>query len=103
MKDYGPLDLSTWCNAGLEALGEGAEAPVGRQSFRGLPFLVGGDTPQDDRCLVALDGSSASVTIPVGKTARNIIFAHRLLESDILEGGTVGNKVAEYVVRLSSG
>ena len=103
MQDYQPLDLSSWCNAGIEALGEGSEAPVGLQSFRGLPFLVGGESPRQDRCLIALDGSSSNVTIPVSQSAHNIIFAHRLLESDLLEGGPVGNLVAEYVVHLSGG
>ena len=103
MKEYEPLDLSPWCNAGLEALGEGEEAPIGRQTFRGLPFLVGGDTLDSGRCFVALNGSSDSVTIPVGQSAHNIIFAHRLLESKILEGGMVGIRVAEYLVRYAGG
>ena len=103
MTDYEPLDISTQCNAGLEVLGEDSEAPIGLQTFHGLPFLIGGNGAQEDRCLIALDGSSTALSIPVGKTARNIIFAHRLMESEILDGGQVGNQVAEYVVRLSGG
>ena len=101
MNDYEPLDLSRWCNAGLEALGEAA--PIGQQSFRGLPFLIGGSAPDEGRCFIALDGSAASVTIPVAKTARNILFVNRLIESEIIEGGPIGNHVADYVVRFSDG
>ena len=50
MADYQPIDLSRWCNAGVAVLGKDVEADVGRQSFRGLPFLVGaeGADPGDD-------------------------------------------------------
>ena len=43
MADYQPLDLSALCSAGLEVLGANAKAPIGKQSFRGLPFLVNDD------------------------------------------------------------
>ena len=43
MVDYQPLDLSALCNAGLDVLGDDSHAPIGSQTFRGLPFLVGSD------------------------------------------------------------
>ena len=102
MPDYEPLDLSSWCNAGLEAVGDGHPPPVGRQSFHGLPFLIGADGKDTGgRCLIALDGSKDGLTLPVNKTAQRIIFAHRLLESDLVEGGDLGKLVAEYVFHLS--
>ena len=102
MSDYEPLDLSRWCNAGPEVLGEDAEAPRGSQSFRGLPFLVGrdGDGPTGD-CFVSLDGGSQSVSISIAKAARRVIFAHRLLESDLMQGGALGDLVAEYVFHVA--
>ena len=41
MKDYQPLDLSALCNAGLDVLEDGASVPIGEQTLRGLPFVVG--------------------------------------------------------------
>ena len=102
MSDYEPLDLSRLCNAGADVLGEGAEAPRGRQSFRGLPFLVGRDGHEAaGDCFVALDGRSHSVSIPLATAARRVIFAHRLLETELMHGGSLGDLVAEYVFRFS--
>ena len=103
MSDYEPLDLSPLCNARVDLLG-GSQAPaIGRQSFHGLPFLIGPDGADGDSCFIALDGASGSVTIPVGRPAHRVIFAHRLLESYLLEGGVLGVQVADYVFRLSGG
>ena len=100
MADYEPLDLSKWCNEGASLLGdeEGAKGP---QTFRGLPFLVGGSS--GDNCLIALSGSDESVTIPIGRKADRVIFAHRMLESELPKGGPLGIEVAEYVFRLGGG
>ena len=103
MNDYEPLDLSKSCNAGREVLPEGAPAQTGRQSFRGLPFLVGSGNGGAGPCFVALDGTSQPVTVPVGQTARRVVFAHRLLESDLEDGGDIGLACAEYVFHLSGG
>ena len=94
MNGYQPLDLSSFCNASpadvagrhtAEAgdpllLGGGSllDAPVGEQSFRGLPFLVGGpQASHDDLCFIELAGGSGPVGILVGRKAPRIIFAHR--------------------------
>ena len=100
MADYEPLDLSKWCNEGASLLGdeEGAKGP---QTFRGLPFLVGGSS--GDNCLIALSGSDENVTIPIGRKADRVIFAHRMLESELPKGGPLGIEVAEYVFRLGGG
>ncbi len=104
MMDYQPLDLSALCNAGHEALGHNELPPTGRLQLRGLPFLVGpGGMQATARHFIVLDGASRPVTIPVGHAAHSVIFAHRLLESDVLEGGLPGKTVAEYVFRLSGG
>ena len=100
MSDYEPLDLEPLTNAGLDILVEGPSAPTGAQRFHGLPFQVGSP---DGNCFIALGGDrgTTAVEIPVGKTARHVIVAHRLLKSEILESGPIGNAVAEYVFHLT--
>lgn len=101
MADYQPLDLLAWCNAGVELLGEDQQVCTGRLSLRGLPFIIGG--VDGGNCFIALDGAAGAVTIPIGGPARRVIFAHRLLESDVAGGGVPGREVAEYVFRFAGG
>ncbi|MDE2830671.1 MAG: hypothetical protein OXN20_11170, partial [Gemmatimonadota bacterium] len=100
MADYQPLDLSALCSAGLEVLGANANAPIGKQLFRGLPFLVNDD---GSNCFIALDEASGRVTIPINASARRVIIAHRLLDSDLMEGGPLGETVADYLFRMAEG
>ena len=101
MNGYEPLDLSAWCNAGLEVLGEDQSAPIGAQTFRGLPFLVG--SQRSDQCFIALDSKTAGVSIPIQQPAYCVIMAHSLLESNLTEGSTLGESVADYVFHLAGG
>ena len=104
MPDYRPLDLSSICNAGAEILGSREKPPLGLQNFHGLPFLVGREGAQpEDRSFLLLNEATGGVTIPVGDVANNVIFAHRVLETEIPEGGPIGKEVAEYVVRYVNG
>lgn len=105
MGDYLPLDLQEYWNAGVELLGlaiGSAGPPLGEQQLRGLPFRLGADP---ERCFVALGRGArpTALTIPVDQLARGVVFAHRLLESDILNGGLPGETVAEYVFRYADG
>ena len=100
MPDYEPLDLSEHLNGGLGVLGAGATADIGPRRFRGLPFAIGDDP---SRCFVSLDGDSEGVTVRVGRSTSRIIFAHRLLTSDIDAGDPVGVHVADYVFSLENG
>jgi hypothetical protein len=86
MTDYEPLDISGLCNdrADDEAMGD--------LSMRGLPFAIA-DGP---RVIVPTE----PVTVPVGKAARCVIFAHRQLGSHLSGGFGVGAHVADYVFRL---
>ena len=104
MPDYEPLDISLWCNAGVGVLEAEDEPPVGLVSFRGLPFLVGGEGGgrDDDRILV-LGGGRDAVRIPVGKTATYLVIAHRLLETDVPSGGPLGIQVADYALKYADG
>ncbi len=102
MADYEPIDLSPWCNAGVEALASEVDPPVGPQSFHGLPFLIGpsGAQASGGRCFIVVGGNKRPVTVPIGRRARQVIFAHRLLESELPSGAIPGQVVAEYVFHL---
>ena len=100
MADYEPLDLSEYRNGGLDALGKGATAEIGPRHFRGLPFDIGVDP---EECFISLDGDCGSVTVPVGSAACGVVFAHRLVTTEMDEGGPVGVHVADYVFTLSNG
>ena len=43
MRDYQPLDLTRYCNVGTAFVGSDLQPPIGRQTFHGLPFEIGGD------------------------------------------------------------
>jgi hypothetical protein len=98
MPSYDPVDLSAACNAGVEVLGdEPGNVPLGRVNLRGLPFQIG---PEPERCFL-LPGQPVSVS--VGRLARRVIIAHRLLEPGAPAGHGVGQVVAEYVFHLAGG
>ena len=103
MADYEPLDISAHCNAGAGVLGEDSGFEPGAQDLRGLPFQVGDGANPDADCLIALDGKSGGVTIPIGKPAHRVVFAHRMMESVLHSGGPLGAAVAGYVLRLAAG
>ncbi len=100
MPDYEPLSIAEHLNSGLDTLGPGSSAEIGRRHFRGLPFHIA-DEP--DRCFIALAGDGEPVTIPANGMAFNVIFAHRLITTDAHDDGLVGCHVAEYVFNLSDG
>jgi hypothetical protein len=101
MPSYEPVDLSAACNAGVKVLGdEPGDVPLGRVVLRGLPFLVGPEPPSAERCYL-LPG--APVSVGVGRLARRVIVAHRLLEPGAPAGHAVGRAVAEYAFHLAGG
>jgi hypothetical protein len=101
MPSYQPVDLSAACNAGVDVLGdEPGDVPLGRVELRGLPFVIGSEPPAGERCFL-LPGGPASVAI--GRLARRVIIAHRLLEPGGPGGHAVGQPVAEYVFHLAGG
>ena len=101
MPSYVPVDLSAACNAGVDVLGdEPGDVPLGRVDLRGLPFLIGSEPPSAERCFL-LPATPASVGI--GRLARRVIVAHRLLEPGGPAGHAVGQTVAEYVFHLAGG
>jgi hypothetical protein len=101
MTDYAPIELSAHFNAGQAVLGA-RQAPFGPQLFRGLPFDLGHDP---ERCLVGFGPGlrSEPLGIAIGRNAFSVVVAHRLLDSKILDGGPVGESVADYVVTYADG
>jgi hypothetical protein len=101
MPGYEPVDLSAVCNAGVDALGgEPGDVPLGKVDLRGLPFVIGPESPSAERCFL-LPGVPTAVGI--GRPARRVIVAHRLLEPGAPAGHAVGQTVAEYVFHLAGG
>ncbi|MBI4553301.1 MAG: CehA/McbA family metallohydrolase [Candidatus Latescibacteria bacterium] len=107
MPDYQPIDLAGFCSVGKLFISPGADPPIGSQTFHGLPFKVGADDPDPTRCFIGFGGEAGlqdgSVTIPINATARRILFAHALLESQVMEGEKFGRVVAQYVFRFTGG
>jgi len=106
MSDYQPLDLAGLCNVGTSFLGAGPHERIGPQQFRGLPFLVGGAQPDPQRCLIGFGSAGNALThveLRGNGTDRWVVFAHTLLESDVLNGGDVGEVVATYTFCYAEG
>src|SRR5258705_11733722 len=101
MPSYEPVDVSGGCNAGVEVLGdEPGDVPLGRVDLRGLPFLIGPEPPSGERCLLL---PVAPMSVGIGRLARRVIVAHRLLEPGAPAGHAVGQAVAEYAFHLAGG
>ena len=104
MKDYQPLDISNSCNAGMEILPKGEVVPLGLQTLRGLPFLVGPRKGnRRSRCFIALDGTQKSVTVRVNQSVYTVVVAHRLLQPGLAEERPLDTQVGDYVFYLSNG
>jgi hypothetical protein len=91
---YRGVHLGALLNAGVEVLGAGMQPRLGEVTLRGLPFAIG---EHSERCYLAFgEGLARKSSIPIAGPARSLVFAHRLLESPILDGGPVGTPVADY-------
>jgi hypothetical protein len=105
MNAYEPLDLSAYCNAGVEMLGPNRTPAVGEQSLRGLPFCIGGDAGKP--CFLGFGAGdslrSEPVSIPIGRAAKRLLFAHVQAESHLDEGEPVGGVVAHYAFVFADG
>lgn len=104
MKEYEPLNLRRHCNAGAELFKPAKAAiPSGNKLWHGIPFALA----SGKKCVAAfgerIRQGMQSVEIPIGKTARHVIFAHRLLDSKLREGDPVGRACARYVFVYADG
>ena len=84
-----------------------ASPPIGAQTFHGLPFLIGDKQTTGQKCFLGFGQGrslySEPVTIPVGREARYVIFAHALLETELWRGGPLGEVIATYVFHFADG
>jgi hypothetical protein len=113
MGDYQPFDLTSWCNVGAQWVAQDGDLPLGNQTLRGLPFQIGpafspeSSPPEEtgEPCFLGFgpDGYGKAVEIPLDRTVRWLIIAHRLLESRIREGEPVGHLIATYRLRYADG
>ena len=118
--EYEPLVLSAQCNAGIELYNADnlqadgtylqplpSSPPIGAQLFHGLPFLIGDEQTTGLKCFLGFGQRdklySHPVTIPVGREARYVIFAHALLETELWRGGPLGEVIATYVFHFADG
>lgn len=102
MSDYRPINIAHLFNAGLEFIPDGGATRLGQQVFRGLPFDLGGDPAC---CLIACGekGAGESLAVEIGVPVESVVIAHRLIDSEMLEGGSVGAPVADYVFEYADG
>lgn len=99
-RDYEPIELAAWGNAGDEALDGDLPIPGGRRSFHGLPFLIGGPDGGAPG-YVLLEPGADDVVVPLGRTATNVIVAHRRLADRSDEADpSLGEVVAVYGIEL---
>ncbi len=102
MPDYLPVNLDAYYNTGI-SFHEGTPQPlIGEQTFQGLPFRIG-STPE--RCFIGFGTPElrSACSIPIGSTARHVIFAHVLIETRLSEGEAPGHVIAHYVFRYEDG
>jgi len=102
MPDYLPVNLDTHYNVGVSFY-EGTSQPLlGEQTFHGLPFRIGS---APERCFLGFGTPElrSARSLPIGNTAKYVIFAHVLLESRLFEGEPAGRVIAHYVFRYEDG
>jgi hypothetical protein len=105
MAEYEPLDLSELCNAGLDVLERPGPPLIGAHVFHGLPFLIGRPEADDRACFLGFGRGlcEAPLRVPIERSARRVVVAHRLIDSDVPQGGQIGKPVAEYLFHLKDG
>ena len=99
---YQPLDLTRYRNAPAALLAQDHEPALGSQHLHGVPFSVGSGA---DAAFIGLgDGLAAEpISIHVDEPARTVVVAHRLVGSELQNGGQPGLTCAEYRFTLADG
>ena len=108
MKDYEPISLAKLCNVGIRFHDAAPSPAIGKQTFHGLPFTIGGVRPDKRKCFIGFAGTHKrgrrkAVTVPINDKARHVVIAHTLLESNVLEGEPPSRIIAEYVFAYGDG
>ena len=121
MIDYEPIDLSIYCNAGVELYDptnytsggtylepRPSKPPFDAQIFHGIPFQIGAPGNDGRCCLLGFGGQPdlyhQPLTIPLNHNqAYHILVAHALLETNLWRGGPLGVEIARYVLHYDTG
>ena len=82
--------------------GPGRAGLLGRQTLRGLPFLIG-NSEDESIALFGPGGHTAAVRIDVGQSVHSLTFAQVLLDSEVPRHGSPGNVVARYLFHFADG
>jgi hypothetical protein len=90
---YTPVDLTDVFNASVDILEDPHEVSLGDRLLHGLPFAFGDRT----RSLVKAEPRSR-VSVPLNENATWLVFAHAILETDLFEGGSIGENVGSYEI-----
>lgn len=97
---YEALDIFTLMSSGGDTQDV---STIGRPvSLRGVPFVIH-DNADPATTAFGPRAHELPVRIPIDRAARNIVFCHVLTESNVENGGPVGEPVANYVFQLSDG
>ena len=129
MNNYKPLNISSYYNATINDIENLADLPqvsriagvepklrqtleinefepfgIGNFQFQGIPFNIGNDVrSKKDPAVIIIDNSINELKIPVNIALNTITFAHRLVESHLLEGEKPGTIIAEYIFHMKNG
>ena len=98
---YAPVDLTGWCNAGLELLAGQRQPPVGDQEFHGLPFRICNPGYASAPCFVVLEPEQ-DVTMPGGRLIFGVgagYIAHEFEAVGVPFSGR-GARVEEYLAAI---
>lgn len=96
---YQPVDLTGFWNDDVTLFEDPEDVRLGERTLHGIPFRFG--TP--DAAVVHLRAGGDAVSVPVGQAASWIVFAHAVLETDLFEGGSVGDAVGTYTLSYADG
>lgn len=107
---YQPVDLSSAADTGRGVLDDPGSVLLGARTLHGIPFRFGSDEQPDGPAFVRVApgtaggaGPGGPVRIAIGRRAHWLVFAHALLDSDLFEGGPIGQTCAEYVLHYADG
>jgi hypothetical protein len=93
------VDLTAQCNSSARAIGFVCDA--GRHRLRGIPFAFAGTSKFGAEVIALAPGDAAD--IPIHASAGQVVVAHRLVDSEILDGAPHGKHCGRYVVTYEDG
>jgi len=104
---YLPVELAAVADVGRDILDDPESVRLGAHVLHGIPFRFGDDVAPDAPAFVRVrpsaDGADGAVSIDIGRRAHWLVFAHALLDSDLFDGGPIGQTCAEYVLHYEDG